>query len=157
MQKSEAFTCYICNGKGSAHEQLLYEIADEEPLLQLHAVESAAIHTKKLLSIPGSNSKLHLNRHRWDMVTLCPPGLLVEAQGEGHTHKEDTRQHNRGDTLAIRQGKDSRLVNAATRLGWSVLAVYPGDRPGRKQRWAAGLRTALEHVDTLQNPRLFTC
>lgn len=157
MQKSEAFDCYICSGKGSAHEQLFYEIADEEPLLQLHAVESAVIHTKRLLSIPGSNSKLHLNRHRWDMVTLRPSGLLVEVQGEGHTDKEDTRQHSRGDTLAIRQSKDSRLANAAKRLGWSVLAVYPGDKRGRKQRWAAGLRVALEHVAALQKPRLFTC
>jgi hypothetical protein len=154
-RSSNATACHVHAGKGSAHEQEFYEVADREPLLTLYAVEAAAISKNIQLSIPGSRAKLHLNKKRWDLVSLTPPNLLVEVQGEYHTNKQDTRKNNRGDTVEDRQTKDSRLACAAVKEGYSVLWLFPGDKCGRSARWAEALRQALQHVQANRKAKLF--
>lgn len=152
-----SFSCHIHSGKGSEYERQFYAVADKEPLLQLYAVEAVAITSKIQLSIPNSTKKMHLNKKPWDFVSLKPANLLAEIQGEGHTHKQDTRPNNDGDTVGIRQAKDQRMANAAKKQGYSVLWLYPGDAHGRHARWAAGLRQALQHVMAGLPPKLFKC
>lgn len=156
-RSDDALQCHIHAGKGSAAAKEFYAIADKEPLLLLYAVEVAAIPKKIQLSIPGSRHKLHLNKKPWDFVSLKPPNLLVEVQGEGHTHKQDNRLRNNGDTLEVRQSKDSRLAKAAMKEGFTVLWLYPGDKHGRRARWSEALRRALQHVRADNKPKLFHC
>lgn len=154
------FGCHVCEGKGSSFEQLSYSVLNEEPLVKLFAVESAAISKKIKLAIADSPDNINLNRHRWDVVTLDPPSLLIEVQGEGHTCREDGRCNNGGDTLAIRQAKDEALAAAAIAEGFSVLWLFPRDRQNMqvtKALWATGLKQALSHVMANNPPQLFKC
>lgn len=90
-------------------------------------------------------------------MTLDPPGLLVEVQGEGHTHKADCREHNQDNTLAVRSEKDEALAHAAMALGWSVLWLYPRAEYGRSARWTAALEEAVAHVAAQKPPKTFSC
>lgn len=159
-RNSNVFACRICEGKGSSYEQLIYSVLNEEPLVKLFTVESAAVGQKIRLAVAGTPDGIHLNRHLWDAVTLDPPSLLIEVQGEGHTCKEDGRCNNGGDTLAIRQAKDEALATAANAQGFSVLWLFPTDPQQLqvcKTKWAAGLQQALSHVMANNPAQLFKC
>lgn len=159
-RNSQTFACHVCEGKGSSFEQLAYNVLNEEPLVKLFAVESAAISKKIKLAVAGTHDSINLNRHRWDVVILEPPSLLIEVEGEGHTCREDGRCNNGGDTLAIRRAKDEALAAAAIGEGFSVLWLFPRDSQNlqaSKALWAAGLKLALSHVMAKNTPQLFKC
>lgn len=159
-RSSSAFACRVCDGKGSEHEQLMYRLLDSEPLVQQYAVEACSLTGTAQQVSGGEGEAVCSSRHRWDVMLLQPPGLLIEVQGEGHESKEDTRPHNEGITIAARQRRDAALAAAARASGYSVLwasAGAPGQQRGRSSRWRAGLRAALLHVKARKAPVLFTC
>lgn len=159
-RSSNAFACRVCEGKGSEHEQLMYRLLDSEPLVQHYAVEACSLSGTAQQVSGGERVAVSSSRHRWDVMLLQPPGLLIEVQGEGHESKEDTRPHNEGITVADRQSRDAALAAAATAAGYSVLWAHAGARDqqrGRHSRWKAGLRAALLHVKARKPPVLFTC
>lgn len=154
---SAAFACRVCEGKGSAHERVLYECLAKEPLIGCFAVEAHATISKQQLLIRDS-SALRPNLHRWDVVTLVPPNLLIEVHGEQHTSKHDTRSRSRDSSLSARVEKDEKLAAAARADGFSVLWLYV-DRGAsechRAHQWAKQLRAAAAHVHAGHPPRLF--
>ena len=152
-----AFACRMCAGQGSSHEHVLYECLDNEPLIERFAAEAHATSSHQQLSI-SDGSTLHLNRHKWDALTLVPPNLLVEVHGEQHTSKHDTRAHNRDSSLCARAEKDHKLAAAALAGGFSVLWLHPHSDEHervRRKRWADQLRAAAAHVHAGGCPLLF--
>ena len=159
-RSSNAFACRVCEGRGSKHEQVMYKLLDNEPLVEQYAVEACSLSGTTQQVLGGEGAAVCSSRHRWDVMLLQPAGLLIEVQGEGHESKEDTRPHNEGITVADRQSRDAALAAAATAAGYSVLWAYagaPDQQRGRNSRWRARLRAALLHVKARKPPVLFTC
>lgn len=151
---SAAFRCRVCSGQGSNHEKLLYELLDNEHLVQQYAVETHGIAQPQQLHV-ADGSTLNLHLHRWDGMTLTPPSLLIEVHGEQHSSKVDTRANNHDETVAIRSDKDHKLAQAAMGAGFSVLWLHVGNEQGRPGRWASTLREAVRHVTAQGHPVLF--
>lgn len=156
-RRDDAFSCRVCQDKGSSHEKLLYKLMDQEPLVQLYAVETYSISEKQRLSL-ANGDVVQVNRHAWDAMTVDPPNLLIEVQGEGHTDKQVTKPNNTDDGLSIRAQRDGMLATAAHGAGFSVLWLCVGKGSyelSREREWAAKLKEALVHVAAGKPPQLF--
>lgn len=156
-RRDDAFSCRVCQDKGSNHEKLLYKSMDQEPLINLYAVETYSLSEKQQLRLHNGDV-VQVNRHAWDAMTIDPPNLLIEVQGEGHTSKMVTKANNSDDTLSIRAQRDQLLATAAHGAGFSVLWLCMsecGSETSRERDWAAKLKEAVAHVAAGKPPQLF--
>ena len=154
----DAFACRVCKGEGSSHEKLLYELMDNEELIELYAVESHCI-TSTVEIDKTSGQTLDVGRHKWDAVTLVPPSLVIEVQGEGHSSKLITKPKNPEYSLAERVHRDDVLAAAAQADGFSILVLYADDslpRQALATKWAQKLHEAVVHVASGLAPKLFS-
>lgn len=156
-RRDDAFSCRVCKGRGSSHEKLLYKLMDQEPLINLYAVETYSISEKQHLSLRNGDV-VQVNRHAWDAMTIDPPNLLIEVQGEGHTSKLVTKANSSDDSLGIRAQRDQLLATAAHGAGFSVIWLCVSERgseTSRERDWAAKLKEAMAHVAAGKPPQLF--
>jgi hypothetical protein len=157
-RSSDAFNCRVCAGKGSRPERLLYSLLDNEHLIELYAVETHSVSSTAPLVL-ADGTTLRVSDHRWDAMTLLPPNLLIEVQGQQHTSKLDTRPRSPDASLANRLQRDEALVAAARAAGFSVLWLHT--REGESEstciaRWAGRLQQAVRHVAARGPPLLFS-
>lgn len=101
------------------------------------------------------SDQLKTSRHAWDVMTAPPLNLLVEVQGEQHTHKLDTRTNSKYSSLASRAEKDHALAAAAQEAGFSVVWLVPGPEQGRRRRWAKAIQQAVHEQQHNHGPKLY--
>lgn len=157
-RSSGAFGCRVCAGKGSQPERLLYNLLDTEHAIELYAVEAHSISRAAPLAL-ADGTTLDVHDHRWDAMTLLPPNLLIEVQGQQHTSKLDTRPRSPDASLSNRLLRDAALAAAAHAAGFTVLWLHAREgesEPTRAARWAAMLRQAVRHVAARGPPLLFS-
>jgi hypothetical protein len=156
---SGARHCRVCAGQGSTYEQLLYALCDTEECIKLYAVEAFSVYDKAELQVCDGTTT-HVHRKRWDVMTLDPPNLLIEVQGEGHGKKLVTKANNPDSSMAARVHKNRLYAQAAQRMGYSVLWLCVGDAHKSERalakQWGAALKHAVAHVGGNMPPQLFT-
>lgn len=154
-----AYHCRVCAGQGSSYEKLVYALCDSEECIKQYAVEAHSVYQPAELPVCDGTT-VHVHRKRWDVMTLDPPNLLIEVQGEGHGTKLVTKANNSDNNMAARVHKDRLYAQAAHEQGYSVLWLCVGDAhvSGRAltERWGAALKEALAHVRDKRAPQLFT-
>lgn len=154
----DAFACRVCKGEGSSHEKLLYELMDNEEQIGLYVVESHWI-TSTVETDETTGQTLDVGRHMWDAVTLRPPSLVIEVQGEGHRSKLITKPKNPEGSLAERVHRDDVLAAAAQAAGFSIVVLYADDSLSREAlaaKWAQALHEAVVHVAAGLPPNRFS-
>lgn len=152
-----ALQCRVCARKGSGHEQVAYACLDAEPLIKHYAVETYALAGEQFVT-RSDGTTCRVRDHRWDALTLSPPGLLIEVHGEQHTSKLDARARNGHSDMRTRQELDRLLGEAARAAGFSVLWLYADASLSQVQlraRWAEKLRQAAAHAQAGGAPALF--
>ena len=150
-RSSKSLGCRVCAGKGSSLEQLAYRILDQHKAIEAYAVEAYAVAG----TLEHEGAQLNVNRHSWDVVTLQPPNLLLEVQGQQHSTKLLTKAKCRDSSLISRSSRDRALAAAAADAGFHVLWLTPGKERGRKARWTRAIQVVLQHMQAQDTPKLY--
>jgi hypothetical protein len=151
MRNAGVVQCRVCRGRGSDYEQEAYSVLDTITEIQAYAVEAHAVTSSTVLADLAES----LGQHPWDVMLLKPGKVLIEVQGEQHTHKDDTRRNNRGATVADQHCRDTQLADAAVAAGFAVVWLVPGDSVGRSLRWRAAIKLAVADMQAHKAPRLY--
>lgn len=156
-RSQQALDCHVCKGGRSQYEGVLYGLLNSEPLIELYAVETFSLVSSGQIKLP-TGREFTCGRKPWDAMTVSPPNLLIEVQGEQHAHKHDTRANNRDHHLGERRHLDAAMAEAAVAAGFTVLwlCVEEGAdvATGHATKWAVALRQAVKHVIAGHNPKL---
>ena len=153
-----ALDCRVCSGGGSKWECMLYELLDDEELIQLYAVEAHSL-AKPKEPVMQEGVVVHPDKKRWDVTVVVPGGLLIEMHGEGHSSRLVSKANNTDYNLAERQLKDWLYVVTAMEQGWSVLWLWVNENitsdSTQVSLWAQQLKKAVTHVQAQGLPQLF--
>jgi hypothetical protein len=146
--------CRACNIKVSGLEHLAYSILDSMPQVAKYATEACAlVGAADMLSSCGELQQV--SQHKYDIMTIIPPKLLIQVQGQQHYDKPMGHTNNRSHHNTSAAERDELLGIAARSAGFTMCWLVPGDERNRADRWRRILRQAVQHVIAGRPPHHF--
>lgn len=121
----------------------MYNICDASKAISAWAAEVHAVQGTICVQGVGHN----LGKKAWDVLTIDPPGILIEVQGEQHSSKPNTMPNNIHSSLDFVAGFDAQCAQAAVGAGYTVvwLQLREGESDThRRLRWKALIEKAIQ-------------
>lgn len=145
-RSAPTFPCKVCtagNKAASRYAREVYSMCDASTAILAWAAEVHAMQGTICVQGLGRN----LGKKAWDVLTIDPPGILIEVQGEQHSSKLNTMPNNTHSSWASVAGFDAQCAQAAVRAGYTVvwLQLREGESDThRRLRWKALIEKAIQ-------------